>query len=301
MSYVPRICSADKSGTRVSDCPQPNATTTPVHCSRARTLLRTADAKLRIYDIGNKKAGIEEFPLVVHLVSDEREQLSSEALEAARIACNKTLVKYCGKDGFHLRVRVHPFHIIRINKQLSCAGADRLSGGMRGAFGKPYGKVARVHIGQVIMSVRAKEVAKPHVIEAFRRARAKFPGRQKIVQSRKLGFSKIDKADYAVSGAAVGVPRLWMRREAQALARPRRPARHARLPPAAPTSRPPAGPEGGREAQVGRLLLADGQAAGLARVLVSRRHRRCRRRGCRATVATTLIMTLHVAYAKSAA
>lgn len=24
-----------------------------------------------------------------------------------------------------MRVRVHPFHVIRINKMLSCAGADR--------------------------------------------------------------------------------------------------------------------------------------------------------------------------------
>jgi large subunit ribosomal protein L10e len=52
-------------------------------------------------------------------------QLSSEALEAARIAANKALTKFCGKDGFHLRVRAHPFHVLRINKMLSCAGADR--------------------------------------------------------------------------------------------------------------------------------------------------------------------------------
>jgi large subunit ribosomal protein L10e len=154
------------------------------------------DSKIRIYDIGHKRAGVEDFPLVVHLVSDEREQLSSEALEAARIAANKTLVKLCGKDGFHLRVRAHPFHVIRINKQLSCAGADRLSGGMRGAFGKPYGKVARVHIGQIIFSVRSKESNKPHVIDALRRARAKFPGRQKIVLSRKMGFTKFNKDEY---------------------------------------------------------------------------------------------------------
>ena len=130
------------------------------------------------------------------MVSDEREQLSSEALEAARIAANKSLVKFCGKDGFHLRVRLHPFHVIRINKQLSCAGADRLSGGMRQAFGKPYGKVARVHIGQVIMSVRAKEANKDNVVESLRRAKFKFPGRQKILLSRKWGFTKVDKDDF---------------------------------------------------------------------------------------------------------
>lgn len=60
------------------------------------------------------------------LCSWEKENITSEALEAARIAANKYMVKNAGKDTFHLRVRVHPFHVLRINKMLSCAGADRL-------------------------------------------------------------------------------------------------------------------------------------------------------------------------------
>src|SRR5262249_23469889 len=72
-----------------------------------------------------KRASVDEFPFCCHLVSDEYEQLSSEALEAARICANKYVTKTSGKDSFHLRVRVHPFHVLRINKMLSCAGADR--------------------------------------------------------------------------------------------------------------------------------------------------------------------------------
>lgn len=56
----------------------------------------------------------------------------------------------------------------------------RLQTGMRGAFGKPQGTVARVDIGQVIMSVRAKDGHKEKVIEALRRAKFKYPGRQKV-------------------------------------------------------------------------------------------------------------------------
>ena len=67
---------------------------------------------------------------------------------------------------------------------------------MRGAFGKPYGKVARVHIGQVIMSVRSKEASRPHLVEALRRAKFKFPGRQKVVLSRKMGFTTFNKDQY---------------------------------------------------------------------------------------------------------
>src|SRR4051794_29917973 len=94
------------------------------------------------------------------MVSNEYEQLSSEALEAARICANKYLVKVAGKEGFHLRVRAHPYHVVRINKMLSCAGADRLQTGMRGAWGKPNGTVARVNIGQIILSVRTRDSRK---------------------------------------------------------------------------------------------------------------------------------------------
>ena len=47
------------------------------------------DPKIRIFDLGRKRASVDEFPLCVHLVSNEYEQLSSEALEAARICANK--------------------------------------------------------------------------------------------------------------------------------------------------------------------------------------------------------------------
>ena len=48
-------------------------------------------------------------------------------------------------------------HVIRINKMLSCAGADRLQTGMRHAYGKNYGKVARIEIDQILFSLRLKE------------------------------------------------------------------------------------------------------------------------------------------------
>merc|ERR1712235_42976 len=133
--------------------------------------------------LGRKKAGVDEFPLCVHLVSDEYEQLSAEALEAGRICCNKYMVKHTAKDQFHIKIRVHPFHVLRINKMLSCAGADRLQTGMRGAFGKPQGLVARDH-------------HEAHAYEALRRAKFKFPGRQKIFTSKKWGFTKFDREQF---------------------------------------------------------------------------------------------------------
>lgn len=72
----------------------------------------------------------------------------------------------------------------------------RLQTGMRGAWGKPYGTVARVDIGQILLSVRCKD-SNAHVIqEALRRARYKFPGRQKIIVSKKWGFTNVNREGY---------------------------------------------------------------------------------------------------------
>lgn len=86
--------------------------------------------------------------------------------------------------------------VLRINKMLSCAGADRLQTGMRGAFGKPQGTCARVSIGQVLLSVRCKDANGNHAQEALRRAKFKFRGRQKIIVSRNWGFTKFNRQDY---------------------------------------------------------------------------------------------------------
>ena len=67
---------------------------------------------------------------------------------------------------------------------------------MRGAWGKPYGTVARVNIGQIILSIRCKD-SNAHVIqEALRRARYKFPGRQKIIVSKNWGFTPLRREEY---------------------------------------------------------------------------------------------------------
>lgn len=101
-----------------------------------------------------------------------------------------------GKDAFHIRIRAHPHHVIRQNKMLSCAGADRLSTGMRHSYGKPMERAARVAIGDPLISVRTKDANSEHVIEALRRAKFKFPGRQKILRSTKWGYTPWDREDY---------------------------------------------------------------------------------------------------------
>ena len=93
-------------------------------------------------------------------------------------------------------MRAHPYHVVRINKMLSCAGADRLQTGMRGAWGKPNGTVARVNIGQILLSIRTRDSNRANAIEALRRSMYKFPGRQKIIVSKNWGFTPLRRDDY---------------------------------------------------------------------------------------------------------
>ena len=143
-----------------------------------------------------KKADWSRFPACIHLVSGEKEQITSEALEAARIAANKYMQVNAGKESFHIRIRVHAWHVVRINKMLSCAGADRLQTGMRHAYGKALLKAARVNIGSVLISIRTTADKVGLAEEALRRAKFKFPGRQTVFVSRKYGFTKIVNSDF---------------------------------------------------------------------------------------------------------
>ena len=120
-----------------------------------------ADPKIRIYDAAKKNYGVDEFPFAAHMVSMEKEQISSETLEAGRVACNKYLIKMCGKEAYHIRTRTHPFHVIRQNKMLSCAGADRLSSGMRHSYGKPMERAARVLLA-LDLDLLAQPLVVPH-------------------------------------------------------------------------------------------------------------------------------------------
>ncbi len=72
---------------------------------------------------------------------------------------------------------------------LSCAGADRLQAGMRGAYGKSYGKACRVKIGDILVSIRCKKESIKVVLEGLRRGKNKLPGRQKYAISTKFGFT----------------------------------------------------------------------------------------------------------------
>lgn len=67
---------------------------------------------------------------------------------------------------------------------------------MRGAFGKPNGLVARVNIGQILMSIRTRPDKVEQTVAALTRAKYKFPGRQRVVISGNWGFTNLKKEEY---------------------------------------------------------------------------------------------------------
>uniref|UniRef100_A0A090XC85 Putative 60s ribosomal protein l10 n=1 Tax=Ixodes ricinus TaxID=34613 RepID=A0A090XC85_IXORI len=110
-------------------------------------------------------------------------------------APTSTWLKTCGKDAFHLRMRLHPFHVIRINKMLSCAGADRLQTGMprcRLASPEGHGWPGCTLARRSCLCV-PRRPTKENVIEALRRAKFKFPGRQKVHVSKKWGLHQVGR------------------------------------------------------------------------------------------------------------
>ncbi len=107
-------------------------------------------SKITQFDMGNLS---ENFPLDISLVVEEACQIRHSALEAARMSINRRLIKEIGRMNFHFKIRVFPHQVLRENKQATGAGADRVSEGMRLAFGKAVGTAARVRPSQKIFSV----------------------------------------------------------------------------------------------------------------------------------------------------
>ncbi|MFX0014671.1 MAG: 50S ribosomal protein L16 [Promethearchaeota archaeon] len=143
------------------------------------------EPKIRSFDFGSPE---KEFPLEVSLITDERCQISHNALEAARIHVNRFLTRKLGRDNYHYRVCVYPHHRLRENKMMTGAGADRLQDGMRKAFGKIISVAARVFEGDRVLFIRTYPENLALAKDALRRGKAKFPTpcRIKITKGQEL-------------------------------------------------------------------------------------------------------------------
>lgn len=128
------------------------------------------------FHMGNRKAAeADEFPVILNMTVDESCQVRHTALEAARVISNATIRAVAGQDGYALRVHVYPHHILRENKQATGAGADRVSQGMRCAFGKNVGTAARCKRGTTVISISTIPKNFMAAKDALRKASMKIP------------------------------------------------------------------------------------------------------------------------------
>lgn len=130
------------------------------------------------FDMGNLTS---EFPMEVSLVVDESCQIRHSALEAARMSINRKLNKEIGRANYHLKLRTYPHHVLRENKQATGAGADRVSQGMRLAFGKAVGTAARVRQNQKIFTVFSNPAGIEKIKDALRHGGHKLPSPTHLV------------------------------------------------------------------------------------------------------------------------
>jgi large subunit ribosomal protein L10e len=127
--------------------------------------------KTRQFNMGN---GAKEFSHILDLKVEEHCQIRDNAIESVRMAINRYLNNHLGKEGYFMKIRAYPFHVLRENKQAQGAGADRVSQGMSHSFGKNIGRAIRVRPGQKLISVLVDEDGVEVAKKALQRANSRI-------------------------------------------------------------------------------------------------------------------------------
>ncbi len=128
--------------------------------------------KIIRYDMGDLS---KEFPYKVELLTKDPVQIRHNALESCRQIINRNLMRHIGTD-YYLKLNVYPHQIIRENKMLTGAGADRMQTGMAHSFGTPTSVAARVGKKQPVFSVKVEKENINHAKAALKKATPRMPG-----------------------------------------------------------------------------------------------------------------------------
>ncbi len=131
---------------------------------------------VQVFNTGTRKNG---YTLTLTLNAEDKIQLRSNSLEAARIMANKYLENNL-PENYHLKLCVYPHNVIREHKMMSGAGADRLSRGMSYSFGRPISVAARVQRNQAVFMVETMAENRSVAAEALRRAASKLSGKFRV-------------------------------------------------------------------------------------------------------------------------
>ena len=138
-------------------------------------------SKIVKFTMGNTS---KDFTHRVELLNLKHVQIRHNALEAARIAANRVMEKYVGREDFMLKIIPYPHQIIREHKRVNVAQADRFQEGMSRAFGKPIGLAARVKKGKILVSVYINEKDTQEAKIALKKVSHKYPMKTTIKISK---------------------------------------------------------------------------------------------------------------------
>jgi large subunit ribosomal protein L10e len=129
------------------------------------------------FDMGDSK---KNFEYEVNLVSNNDHQIRHNALEATRQTINRRMYSKLGPKGYFLRLNLYPYHILRENKMLGGAHADRLQTGMAHSFGKAVGLAAQSKKDTAIFTAKVDKNNIEHAKEALSLAKPRMPGKYRI-------------------------------------------------------------------------------------------------------------------------
>lgn len=151
--------------------------------SYIKTIPPTKVVKLHMGNIQAYEQG--KFPIILRIVSTENIQLRDNAIESARQFIHHELeANFQGQ--YYFSVRVYPHHILRENKMLTGAGADRMQTGMQLSFGAAIGRAALVKAGKDIFIVAVNsEKAQKAAREYLEKIKAKLPCSTRIMTEKK--------------------------------------------------------------------------------------------------------------------
>jgi len=149
--------------------------------TRGKYIHGSPPPKISKFMMGDTKS---HFEYRFSLIAQAPVQIRHNALEAARVAANKVLFDALGETGYMVQLRVYPHIILRENRMIATAGADRLQEGMRRSFGKPSGRAARIRTGQSILDVYVNGNAVDHAKKALRVGSTKLSVASVIVQEK---------------------------------------------------------------------------------------------------------------------
>ncbi|MFH1784860.1 MAG: 50S ribosomal protein L16 [Candidatus Micrarchaeota archaeon] len=131
---------------------------------------------LHQYRMGAMK---DDFDLEMSLVSERAVIIRDNAIESARQSSNKALEKEA-PGNYYFIVRVYPHHVVRENKMISGAGADRLQKGMRQSFGRPTDRAARLKVGTALFTIFSYKAHEATLKKALVKAKMKLSGKFRI-------------------------------------------------------------------------------------------------------------------------